>query len=772
VPDRATPTSNDPAFVHPVWTVIALLVMGVALGLTVLAAQPPAAMPETAPDKAFSAGRAMALLQRVLGDEVPHPVGSAANARVAARIGDELTALGYPVQTRTSFACRAAWAICGDVTNIASRLPGQVEGPAVLLTAHYDSVAAGPGAADDMAGVAAILEIARILRDETPRHPVIFLFSDGEEPGLLGAEAFVAEHPWAAQVGVVVNLEANGTHGQSILFETTENNSWLIDGFVEHAPRPVVSSISDEIYGFLPFNTDLTVYEEAGLPGINFAFTEEYPHYHTPLDQPANLSPGSLQHHGDNALAAVRAYTALDLADPPPGSSVFQEVAPGLVARWPKPWTVWIALLCAAAWMGVAVTAVRRGEVGARAVLWGLPVMPLGVLAATLLGFALGMGVSAVAGAPVPWYANPLPMRVALWAGTLLCLGLVAAAVTRGAGFRGVFLGVWLCWAVLSVIVAALAPAASVLLLLPTGLAALAALVVTMAPFRTAIGAWEIAAIVALFGASWFWLFFARGSDYSALGPDLGPTMGFAVGMAASALAPFAAFAPIYTRWRRWSLAGPALLMIAAVVVAAWVPVYSESRPERLNILHVADRQAGEAFWVIDAEGPAPEALRRAGSFAAEPAAALPWSSRLYPVSPATPTARDAARQLRAGPGGDGTRVAEVQLAMPPGSDRATIYVPVAAGLSRIDLVETGHTLETIPTENGCQRFYCFGASCDGLTLGLHLAESAEPTTFLIVYSRPRLPDEGDALVAARPLTAVPSGGGDASLVIESVTIE
>src|SRR4029453_3592711 len=120
----------------------------------------------------------------------------------------------------------------------------------------YDSVTAGPGAADDMAGVAAILEIARILRTELPpRNPVIFLLSDDEEPGLLGAEAFVTQHPWVTQVGLVINLEANGTHGESLLFETTQNNAWLVETFAAHAPRMAASSVFDTIYTFLPFNT-------------------------------------------------------------------------------------------------------------------------------------------------------------------------------------------------------------------------------------------------------------------------------------------------------------------------------------------------------------------------------------------------------------------------------------------------------------------------------------------------------------------------------------
>jgi hypothetical protein len=90
-----------------------------------------------------------------------------------------------------------------------------------------------------------------------PRNPIIFLLSDGEEPILLGAEAFVAAQPWAANVGVVVNLEASGTSEPSILFETTEHNARLIAAFAAHAPKPVTSSMYDVLFEFLSFNTVL-----------------------------------------------------------------------------------------------------------------------------------------------------------------------------------------------------------------------------------------------------------------------------------------------------------------------------------------------------------------------------------------------------------------------------------------------------------------------------------------------------------------------------------
>ena len=159
-------------FVHPFSLILGLVLMALALGLGIATQQRPTPQSSTAPAHEFSAGRTWPLLERLLGDGTPHPIGTEANARVRARIVDELTAFGYTVETQATFACRAAWARCGHINNILTRLPGSTIGPAVLLTAHYDFVGAGPGAADDMAGVAVILEIARMLRSEAPlRNP-------------------------------------------------------------------------------------------------------------------------------------------------------------------------------------------------------------------------------------------------------------------------------------------------------------------------------------------------------------------------------------------------------------------------------------------------------------------------------------------------------------------------------------------------------------------------------------------------------------------------
>ncbi len=85
---------REHAVASPLALPIGLAVMAVTLLLVVLAAQPPAPRPASAPASEFSAARAMVTLERLLGDGAAHPIGSQANAQIAARIGDELAAMG------------------------------------------------------------------------------------------------------------------------------------------------------------------------------------------------------------------------------------------------------------------------------------------------------------------------------------------------------------------------------------------------------------------------------------------------------------------------------------------------------------------------------------------------------------------------------------------------------------------------------------------------------------------------------------------------------
>src|SRR5690606_34312805 len=200
------------------------------------------------------------------------------------------------------------------VHNVVARIEGRSPGPAVLLAAHYDSVPAGPGASDDGVAVAAMLETARaLLAGPRPERPVILLIDDGEELGLFGARAFCAEHPWARDVAAVLNFEARGTGGPSLMFETAGGDLDLLRRAASVLSRPMTGSAFAAVYRTMPNDTDLTVFRAHGLAGLNFAFLGGGRRYHTPLDDLAHADPGSMQHHGEQMLALTRA-----LANGPP----------------------------------------------------------------------------------------------------------------------------------------------------------------------------------------------------------------------------------------------------------------------------------------------------------------------------------------------------------------------------------------------------------------------------------------------------------------------
>ncbi|MGR9071690.1 MAG: M20/M25/M40 family metallo-hydrolase, partial [Gammaproteobacteria bacterium] len=298
----------------PAVGVLAVLVALSALGL--YHASPPSPLPVDAPPAFFSAARAMSHVRRIA--QHPHPVGTVENAEARDYLIGELRALGLEPQVQTALGVHAApeGGRVGVVRNVLVKIPGRKAGKALLLSAHYDSTHAGPGAADNAASVAAVLETLRALKHAPPlQNDLICLFSDGEEAGLLGAEAFVSSHPWATAVGLVLNFEYRGNAGASLMFETSRGNGRLIDGFAEAVANPLGSSLMVEIYKRLPNDTDLTVFKRAGLSGMNFAAIEGHSAYHTRLDRPDALHPESLQHQGEIMLALAGHFGRTPLDD-------------------------------------------------------------------------------------------------------------------------------------------------------------------------------------------------------------------------------------------------------------------------------------------------------------------------------------------------------------------------------------------------------------------------------------------------------------------------
>jgi Zn-dependent M28 family amino/carboxypeptidase len=114
----------------------------------------------------------------------------------------------------------------------------------VLITGHYDSATSAPGAADNGVSVAAMLESMRALEAGKPlKNDTVFLFTDGEELGGAGAEAFASEHPAAHRVGVAFVFESWPDSGPTEMRTTSPEDAWLVRQLANASPPVFTNSV-------------------------------------------------------------------------------------------------------------------------------------------------------------------------------------------------------------------------------------------------------------------------------------------------------------------------------------------------------------------------------------------------------------------------------------------------------------------------------------------------------------------------------------------------
>jgi len=749
-----------------------LLALGLlAAGFVVVRArlEPPPPLPVDAPADRFSAGRALERLATLVGDDVPHPVGSPAADRVRARLLAEFAALGIPAEVQHGSACSARGASCGRVGNVVARLHGADAVPgadthAVLVSAHHDSVAAGPGAGDDGAGVASVLELARSLSSGPAlRNPVVFVLVDGEEAGLLGAQAFVDDHRWAQDIGVAVNLDAGGTRGVTSVTRTSPGNARVIDAFTAAVPRPYGASVIGAVYSLTPYDTDFSVYNKAEIPSIDLGFGEDKAHYHTSLDRLANLDPASVQHLGDTALALVRTLADADLEREHPGERVFLDALGLAMLAWPAAWTPIFAAL-ALALLALATWRLRHvlGDMSARQRLLAALGLPLLIAGPALVAGGLAWLLARLTESEVPGHAEPWPARLAVWAAALAASGLVARWLTAHLGATRLGLALWWSLAVLTAVLAISAPAASVGLLPPV-LVAAGALLLASRYVSKDMFTWPGAAVslLCLVLPALMWL--QAGLRVEAIF-GLGPAAVVVLGLL------FALLAPLWPTRPRPLLLG---LTVLALGGAAWTltrPAFSDDRPRRLSLVFHQDADTASARWLLDGELPVPAALRtiteftRAPAFAWTPPDEPSWTSPTAPVAMVPP-------ELTLEPGvpeisGAWGRHLRLRLRSPRGARSAALVVPDSAGLRWLAI--DGETVPPYPEHRrdayrDVRHHTIVALPPDGVIVELVLRDPG-PVIFTVLDVREELPASAALLLRARPTWAVPTHGGDRSV--------
>ncbi|MEV4841842.1 M28 family peptidase [Micromonospora matsumotoense] len=485
---------------RPLAALAALSALGAVGAVMLVTLATPTPRPADAPADEFSAGRAYRTVQTVAAR--PHPAGSAANDQVREHLVGALRGLGLQTEVQDTVAPEAGQlsgaaggATVARVRNVVARLPGTASTGRVFLVAHYDSVQTGPGGNDDAAGTSTVLEVARALTaGPRPRNDVVFVLTDAEEACLCGAAAFAASHPLAADGGVVLNLEARGSTGPVIMFETSRNNAELVAAFGRGAPHPVGTSFAVEIYRALPNDTDFTAFLDHDFVGLNSAYIDGGAIYHTPLDTPAAMDRGSLQMHGDNALGLAREFGRADLTALRAGHDATYFPVPGGLVRYPG-WLTWpLAALAVLGVLALGWLVRRTGRAGTGRLFAGFGLALVPIVAAPVAAQLLWAGITALR----PGYAELLDPYRPVW----YRLAVVALAATillawyalarRWAGPAALAVG-GLGWlALLGVALAALVPGGAYLATLP----ALAGAVAGLVALRTRIdGPWPVVAV-------------------------------------------------------------------------------------------------------------------------------------------------------------------------------------------------------------------------------------------------------------------------------------
>ena len=740
---------------------------------------PPAPLPLDAPATSFSAARAAAELQPLLAENVPHPLASAADERIRSRIVGRLAELGIPTELHSGWVCDRAFA-CGKAVNIIARIEGSDPASgAVLLAAHYDSVPAGPGAGDDGIGVASILEIARVLREQPiARHPIVLLIDEGEETGLLGARLFVDSHPLARTVKAVVNLDARGDSGPSLMFETGAATDFSMRLFAHAIERPKSNSLYYFIYRLLPNDTDFTVFKQAGLEGFNFALIGNVERYHTPQDTLASLDLGSLQHQGQNALASLQALAAADLSHMGTGGAVFFDVFGRTLFHWPASAAPAIGIVLVVLLLVVLWSIRRRIEIPALGIAYALAASIASWLGVTLAAAVLVSLVRASGAVPPAeaygWAAHPLGMHAACVALALLVPLVSVRIFARRTD-------AWSLWIANLALLCACALLCSLwfaelsfLFIVPVAAGLLGAAWV-LRELRRGGGAGRLPALaVALpvFGAA-FTLLPSLLMTYTALGADAWPIFALICGLIAIGLAPL--LVDVRSRTHRAAFLLAAVTIVLGGALMLLQPPYSKEMPQRTLLWYALDADGGNARWILqpDSKRSAPQ-LDFDGT-AAHREAALPTgivsglhvatAPRLDYAAPeftiidvesraAATTYRVRLRSVRAAP--------EIELALPttPKVESATLL----DGEQRIP----AHFWRA---PDGTQWLDLLGAADAPIDLELTVSDGEEHALHVLDRSY-GLPPEGAALRAAGPTVTTASQDGDLTIVYRSAKLE
>ncbi|XP_059612920.1 endoplasmic reticulum metallopeptidase 1-like [Phlebotomus argentipes] len=386
----------------------------------------------------FIAERAMGSLMR-LTDIGPRVAGSYENEVLAVKVlrkdVDAIVAefgAGFKVEVdvqKVSGAFPLAFFdgmtnVYNDVQNLIVKVNAQVKSPhTLMLNCHFDSVPDSPGASDDGAACAVLLEIMRVVLKTKLKlnYNLVFLFNGAEENIMQASHGFITQHKWAKDVKAFINLEACGAGGRELLFQVGPKNPWLLEVYSQVVPYPYASTLAQEIFqsGVIPGDTDFRVFRDFGhISGVDFAWSSNGYVYHTKYDSVEQIPLGSLQRTGDNILALLRGLNEITdqrkISDTSTNDLIFFDMLGAFMVRWRENLTALISVLAAC----LSAFAVYRNMKSAKrlgtdntvyyaAMMKAIAIQILGWILSLACCLVIALSLT-ILGRTMSWYARPI----------------------------------------------------------------------------------------------------------------------------------------------------------------------------------------------------------------------------------------------------------------------------------------------------------------------------------------------------------------------------
>lgn len=285
-----------------------------------------------------------------------------------------------------------------DLQNILVKLDAPETDHGILLMAHYDSEPETPGAADDMLSVVAMLEAMRgQAGNPNLKSDIYFLFTDGEEVGMLGAKSFVHSHPKLRnKIDLVFNFEARGSRGPLLMFETSSGNLDTVNYLRTASSRPLSFSFLTALFHQMPNDTDLTRFLQAGYSGLNFAAAQGPENYGSQTDTIANLDRGTAYHYLLTALEVVDHAAQVPFAEGKKQDSLFFPLSPSYLLIMSSSTSYILSLIAVVSAIWWIISQIRKGNFQLRTMTTGTGRL-LGVMTgAALLSWGITAGVTQV----------------------------------------------------------------------------------------------------------------------------------------------------------------------------------------------------------------------------------------------------------------------------------------------------------------------------------------------------------------------------------------